>query len=212
MNLYLVRHGMTFDNKAKKAAPPTSSLHELGVNQAISVGNRLKNISFDSIFVSDAVRAVQTAQHIIVHHSHMKVTTTRLLREHKKPTEMHGLLHTSDKAQKMYAAIESHMEERDWHFSDEENYYDFAGRLLEFLKLVEARDDKNILVVTHSLVIRLLMCLVVFGKDMTATEFHRARWNLKIANTGVTIFRRNTHTSTSGWELVTFNDIAHLAE
>lgn len=207
MKLYVVRHGQTNDNVARTVATSNSSLSGLGIKQAESVGLRLKDIHFDKIYISDTKRAVDTATQILEYHNSAHVYTP-LLREHKKPSEILSLEHESEEAQKVYREIEAHVTDLNWHYSDEENFFDFRTRLLEFLDLVESELHETSLAVSHSLVIRMLACLVIFGRDLTPEVFEIAKWNFETVNTGVSIFVFEK----DKWKLLTYNDIAHLAE
>jgi len=207
MNLYLIRHGRTTHNETGQVAPLSSPLSDLGINQAMNVAQRLKDTHFDKIFSSDLARAKDTASYIAKQHN-MDVVTSALIREHKKPSEMEGLAHDSEEAQRIYKIIEDNMEDPAWHYSDDENYYDFRGRLIKFMQEVEKEKGENILAVSHSLVIRLLVCLTILGRDLKASHFQVARWRMRAMNTGVTVLEYDK----GEWSLLTFNDIAHLAE
>lgn len=63
MKLYIVRHGQSEANRLHAHAgwAPTP-LTELGMEQARSVGARLAHIRFEKVYVSDILRARQTAQ------------------------------------------------------------------------------------------------------------------------------------------------------
>ena len=173
----------------------------------MNVAQRLKDTHFDKIFSSDLARAKDTASYIAKQHN-MDVVTSALIREHKKPSEMEGLAHDSEEAQRIYKIIEDNMEDPAWHYSDDENYYDFRGRLIKFMQEVEKEKGENILAVSHSLVIRLLVCLTILGRDLKASHFQVARWRMRAMNTGVTVLEYDK----GEWSLLTFNDIAHLAE
>ena len=64
MDLYLVRHGQTDGNVAKRHQHPSISLNETGQKQARKVAKVLRHIKPTHIITSTNVRAVETARQI----------------------------------------------------------------------------------------------------------------------------------------------------
>jgi len=61
MQLYVIRHGQSEDNVAKRHSGwAECSLTEKGMEDAVRAGNLLKGIAFDKVFSSDTRRARQT--------------------------------------------------------------------------------------------------------------------------------------------------------
>lgn len=68
MEIYVVRHGRVPSNDKKIIGGRTDEeLTEVGVKQAESVRDKLKDVNFDAIFSSNVRRAVQTANIINIH-------------------------------------------------------------------------------------------------------------------------------------------------
>lgn len=66
MKLYMVRHGQSETNLAKKFTGWSQvNLTEKGIADARRAGEFLKGLTFDRIYSSDLIRAVQTAQNAI---------------------------------------------------------------------------------------------------------------------------------------------------
>ena len=79
--LYLVRHGLTFDNAAKiLQGQVQGELNPVGIQQAEAVRDKMKNAKIDAFVSSDLHRSMQTCEIIAAPH-HKKVETTVLLRE-----------------------------------------------------------------------------------------------------------------------------------
>lgn len=79
--LYLVRHGLTFDNAAKiLQGQVQGELNPVGIQQAEAVRDKMKNAEIDAFVSSDLHRSMQTCEIIAAPH-HKKVETTVLLRE-----------------------------------------------------------------------------------------------------------------------------------
>lgn len=63
MELYIVRHGQTVWNAAGKLQGRTDiELNQNGIDAAVALGRRLKDVHFDKIFSSPLKRAVHTAE------------------------------------------------------------------------------------------------------------------------------------------------------
>lgn len=79
--LYLVRHGLTFDNAAKiLQGQVQGELNPVGIQQAEAVRDKMKNAKIDAFVSSDLHRSMQTCEIIAAPHD-KKVETTVLLRE-----------------------------------------------------------------------------------------------------------------------------------
>lgn len=66
MKLYIARHGQSLANQqAWYSGWSQVPLTEQGITDAKRAGKYLKGLSFDRIYSSDLIRAVQTAQHAL---------------------------------------------------------------------------------------------------------------------------------------------------
>ena len=66
VRFYIVRHGQTLLNSLDRAQGwADSPLTEAGKQMAADIGQKLKGIGFDAVYVSDMLRAVQTAEMIL---------------------------------------------------------------------------------------------------------------------------------------------------
>ena len=82
MEIWLVRHGETFGNKKRLVQGHSGGkLTELGESQALLTQKKLKNIKFDSIYVSDSFRTRETANIILNDSEYSNVYLSPLLRE-----------------------------------------------------------------------------------------------------------------------------------
>ncbi|SUY64369.1 alpha-ribazole phosphatase [Clostridium sporogenes] len=66
MNIYLVRHGETEQNKRKNFYGKLDvGLNKKGEDQSYKVGELLKNVDFNKIYISDRKRTRKTAERIL---------------------------------------------------------------------------------------------------------------------------------------------------
>lgn len=157
LTLYLTRHGETVWNTQKRMQGwCDSELTENGIDNALSLGSRLKGIHFDAIYTSPSRRTVSTANLIkgvrdipIIPEEHLKEINmgdwegqTFSVLEDKYPEEFYAFWHTPH----LYKSI------------DGESFDEFKKRVLKaFHSIQEKYCDGNVLVVTHSIVIKTLL-------------------------------------------------------
>ncbi|CAN5315547.1 histidine phosphatase family protein [soil metagenome] len=157
--LYIVRHGETEWNTQKLLQGHTDSpLTEKGIEQAKESAAHFKTLTFDAAFSSDLLRAKRTAEFIALEHN-LVVTTTNLMRE-RNFGKYEGRLVSEFRAdlREMITDL-SEAEKRNFKLTDDmESDEEVISRLLTFLRQTAlAYDGKNVLIVTHSGVIRLLL-------------------------------------------------------
>lgn len=205
MKLYIVRHAQSEGNLQKLHQGRNTSLTQKGFQQAQDLADRFKKIPIDTILSSDLKRARLTAGFIgqIVKKD---ITYTHLLRELKRPTEIEEKSHEDPHVLLIKQQIVQNHNDQNWHFSDEENFFDLKKRIEEFLTYLALRKEENILLVTHAIVIRMIVSQIIFSKNLTPDEFQHIYKSFKVSNTGITVCEKNG----SNWQLVTWNDHAHL--
>lgn len=180
-NIILVRHGETDWNKIGRVQGyKNSKLTELGVLQANKAGvflkeNELGNI--DKIYSSDLDRAFNTAE-IINNYLNLNIVKTELLREKnfgswEGKTKEEILKFDKSNYEKWVSAPEK------TDFKDGESLEDLKRRCNETIKFIENENFENILVVSHSATIKMLILSLL---DMDIKHFK----NLSLGNTGIT--------------------------
>lgn len=66
VSFYIVRHGQTLLNSIDRAQGWTDSpLTDAGKQTAVELGHKLKDIDFNTVYASDTLRAVQTAELVL---------------------------------------------------------------------------------------------------------------------------------------------------
>lgn len=213
--VYFVRHGETAENAANATQTSESPLSEKGLKQAIIIARRFLKIRVDKIFSSDYKRAAETAEKI----SKLKrlpVEYSRLFRERLIPMEARGRSKNDKTVKKVLTVFENRNNNPDWKFSDEESWNELTDRANAALQKVEKCPQKNILVVTHGGILRMMIGAMLLKDKFNLAESRALNNFLITSNTGITLceFRKNGRLPISGelqeWNLITWNDHAHL--
>lgn len=157
IRLLITRHGQTKWNLEKRfQGSMDSSLTELGIKQAELLRDRLANERFDKIYSSHLQRAYRTAE-IIKGNRNMEIIKDEGLAE-MRLGNWEGLKHDD--------VIERYSKEYDLFWNKPhlfeptfgEGYDDLKERVVSSLKrIINDNDEKNILIVTHTVVIKQIM-------------------------------------------------------
>jgi len=158
MKIYIVRHGETDSNKAKKAQGQriNESLNSEGVRQAKELTFNIDK-DFDVIFTSPLKRAVQTAE-ILAKEIKAPVITRKEIIERD-----YGNL-SGKNWKEMFEFGEGKIDFKKMDFELEYNYRPYGGecaedvkkRLLKFIKeLKKDYSDKKVLIIAHGGILRM---------------------------------------------------------
>lgn len=206
MRLYLVRHGESDGNAAKRfVLDHKGGLTAMGIRQAGKLAKRFKKLPVDIIISSDFKRATDTAR-IINKIVRKKIVITKLIREQKYPKEYKGLQDGDLEIVRIRAIRNKHLNERNWHYSDEENFFDLQSRIEKLLKFISKRKEKHVLAVGHGITNRMIIGLMLFRDYLTPKMFQELRRKLLTKNTGITVCELKD----GEWSVLTWNDHAHL--
>lgn len=206
--IYIVRHGQTDTNALDVVSGGNGMLSEKGKQQAQKLADRFQYVNFDHLLSSDYERAVETAG-FIAEISKKELETNPLLRELGRPTEFHGKSRTSPEYLAFLNTFDENIDNPDWRFSDEENFFDIFKRVEDLFLKLESLDGDMVLV-SHGRIIALMTLYVIMGKKLTPDVWKIGMKNVIVSNTGITTFvynEKNKH-----WQLEMFNDRAHFAE
>jgi broad specificity phosphatase PhoE len=90
--------------------------------------------------------------------------------------------------------------------SDEENFFDIRRRAVAGLDFLAKRPEEHMLVVTHGMILKMLMAVMIDGEHTSPEFFLKLDRFLHPSNTGITkcLWRDGA------WRLVVWNDHAHL--
>ena len=206
MKLYIVRHGESESNEAMVHQGPDSVLSQKGIEQTKALAERVAKIDdIDLVICSPYVRTRQTLDEIIKLKNH-EVIFSDLAIEVVRPSILLGQGWESTQTKEIKALMQENKDDHDWHHSDEENFHDFKIRITKLLRYIETFGDKNILLVTHGLLAKMMVGIMLFGENLTGKEHESIERFLHTNNTGITLCDKGSR----GWKLITWNDYAHL--
>lgn len=206
--IYIVRHGQTDTNELDIVSGENGVLSEKGKQQAYKLAERFLHVNFEHLLASDYERAVETAS-FIAEAKGKTLVTEPLVRELGRPTEFLGKSRTSPEYLAFLNTFDENINDPNWHFSDEENFFDIFKRVEELFVKLEALEG-DVVIVSHARIIALMTLFVLMGKKLIPDVWKMGMKNVIVSNTGITTFvynEKNKH-----WQLEMFNDRAHFAE
>lgn len=185
---YFVRHGESLLNAAGIRQGSEGSLSEKGKVQAETTGKRLVNNHFDIMLVSPYVRTKETAAIINDQFTEQKkIEYLDLLHERLNPSEIIGKSITDPEINRVIETIDKTFHSNDYRYSDEENFDDLKNRARSLLEYLAARPEKNILVVTHGIFLRMVVAYIEYGERLNAATYNTlSYWNAS-NNAAITI-------------------------
>lgn len=193
LSFYVCRHGQTVFNKLERLQGQIDTpLTEEGQNTAKALGEKLQNVHFDLVYVSDMGRAIQTAFWIckrlnILDHIQLEPA----LRE-VDFGEVSGM--ATAEAIKKYPGI---MSDTNFIPPQGESLAQMQHRTVTWLLSLPSQEDKNVLLVTHNTLINALKSYVDridFGThNINRTNPHDFIWQLSSEDGRLTDFHLLTN-------------------
>jgi len=174
IKLYLIRHGETYLNRYEKMQGwADSPLTEAGKVVAIETGKKLANISFDRVYTSDLGRTVETAEILLGQNHHNENIVIQKIKEFRElffgsfEGEYNEVAWSKIAKENGFANNEEMMRNHpieetmdSIHKADPlhhaESFVEFSGRIEKGLELImgeRQKEDENILLVSHGVVI-----------------------------------------------------------
>lgn len=192
MNLYLIRHGQSTANlDGTHSGWSCVPLTEKGRRQAFAARKNIENVKFDKLFVSDVLRAQQTADILFPGMERSFISVARELNntpmKGKSKSEMAELY--GDR----YLKCREKFDYSDLHI-DCESLPHLMSRAQELLDMAaEMADIENIAVVSHAgFIISTLACVVGLDRyphsvacgnvSVNIFEYKNGFWRLKLWN------------------------------
>ncbi len=206
MRYYFVRHAESAHASVGRYQSHHVDLSEIGKKQAHLLAKRFIDIPVDIILSSPYPRVLQTAQEV------QKVVKKDLiicdlLKEWKEPTDIAGKLYEDPEALKIKEILRKNRADPNWHYSDEENIADLLKRAGEFLEYLKQFKQEHIVIASHNAVIKAILCMMVFGSNITTEMFKSFDESFEMSNTGITECEKDKGIS---WKVIAWNDKIHL--
>jgi broad specificity phosphatase PhoE len=209
MRIYIIRHGITENNASGIRQSREGFLSQEGIAQARALSDKLSELTIDSIFTSPYPRARQTADIISAAVKGLQVQESEYLTEVRYPSEVIGKSKTDPESVRILEKIQGHYGEEGWRYSDEETFEEFVERAHTVLDYLSKTGFKNVVVVSHERFIRVLVGVVLLGREFTPGVFKVVRKNLYVSNTGITICEQFKNEG-GPWRLMQLNDHSHV--
>ena len=207
--IYFIRHGETELNAKGIRQGPDGPLSPEGIIQTKEIARRFpkKRGKPQALIASPFQRTKETAA-IIAEELNMKVEYSDLLVERKNPTEIVGHSGEEEQVQKIVDRIDKSFHDDTLRYSDEENFVDLKARAKKLLKYIGTRDERQIIMVTHGIFLKMVVCYMLEGDKLTASEYNKLSYLNPMNNAALTICTRTTRfLRKPKWELLVWNDI-----
>lgn len=207
--IYFVRHGESETNAGAINKGFHAQLTEKGRQQAHLIAERCARLPAQIIIASTMPRAADTAS-IIAARTSLLIDYSELFVERRRPSIQVGMQKESLEYEKINHLIYENFLHTGARYTDEENFEDLAERSSRALEYLLDRPESELLVATHGIFLRMLAARALLGEDLTGPLALKFMRTLRCKNTGLTIFKHGAEKAFAPWEIVTWNDHAHL--
>jgi broad specificity phosphatase PhoE len=205
-HVYFVRHGESDSNVDGIHRGRDAMLTEQGHAQAASAAARVAALSVEALISSPFPRAVDTAR-AIESRTGLPVVQEELFAEWEPPSSFIGQ-HRADPAVREAHQTLLNAGDRDYRHEDEETFSELSARAQAALAFLEQQPSERLCVVTHGGLIVVLAGVIALQDSFSKENFSTMFRQLRLNNTGITYARYDP--DKHGWQLVTWNDQAHL--
>lgn len=207
--VYFVRHGQSTGNIVPVFQPLDSPLNEKGKLQAEKIAERVSKISFESLISSSLPRAKETAN-AIAQATGKPVEFSELFVERMKPIRLEGQRYDDEEADKLWKQWELSLYTMGMKVEDGENFENLVRRTDDALAFLRGRDERSLLVVTHSFFLRALLARILLADSLTGTTLRNFQAHSQTENTGISVIKYGPRYEGTFWRLWIYNDHAHL--
>lgn len=207
-NIYFIRHGETVQNAAHIRQDETGGLSETGRQQIQNLGQRLKGFNINKILSSPFERAVETTD-IILQNIDAPVEYVPLLGERHNPLSIVGKKYDDPKVVDAINSIDKSFHDPDYRYEDEENFQDLKARALKAKEFLQKNATHNMLCVTHGIFLKMLLCVLIYDKELTVQQYVKLSLFNPVDNGGITLVKyKPLEFFGNPWEILAFNDSA----
>lgn len=207
--IYFVRHGETAANSLGVRQGPEGHLTEKGRAQALDTAKRFpKHKGRPQVIIASPYERAKDTAEIIAKELKMTVEYNDLLIERRNPTEIVGHSGEEPEIKKIVDMIDKSFHEDNLRYSDEENFMDLKQRAKKLLEYIAKRPEEQILLVTHSIFLRMVIAYMILGENLTASRYNQLSYFNPIDNAGMCICRYETRWLLKPkWSVLVWNDL-----
>ncbi|MBU3668515.1 MAG: histidine phosphatase family protein [Candidatus Taylorbacteria bacterium] len=197
---YLIRHGESLLNAAHIRQGPDGSLSPKGIEQANWTGKRLTPVKFDAFLVSPFQRTKETAAEIAKYVKSKKpIEYVDLLVERRNPSEIVNQSADDPKVKYIVDLIDRSYHDDNYRYSDEENFTDLKERARRLLVYLAHRPEKTVLVVTHSIFLKMIASYILYRENLTAKKYNLLSYTNASNNASITVIEYTSSFFGDGW-------------
>jgi broad specificity phosphatase PhoE len=200
MDVYLMRHGETDGNVARRHQHPRTQLNEVGKEQVRVAAYEISTLKPTHIISSTQLRAVETTKIINEYCEGVIPDTNPAFEELKRPDWMVGSRYAS-LSTIWYVWLWFHNKKQD----DGETYDDFLKRIIEARSYLESLpSDSRVVVVSHAVFTNIFLEHLCSDKPMSFWRAAKRFWLvLRIRNATILHLKYDkTEKGTCGWQFM----------
>ncbi len=204
MNVYFVRHGETAYNRCHIHQSPSISLSERGREQALTIGEELRQMNPTLLITSEYQRTKETA-HIIGGVLGLTPVVSTLFHEVRRPTHLYGKSHYHPQTLGYVTRSVLNRNNPGWRMADAENFYDVRARVHDALMLLESygKEHQSIVVVSHTIFINLITAYMCNNRDLSLKKLVPYLFKvMRMQNTEITHIKHTVPTTSQSCEWV----------
>ena len=207
--IYFIRHGESKSNVGGVImGGAKTALTAHGRAQASFVGERLSRLAVDIVVSSTYLRARQTGE-IIAEKIMKPIEYSNLFVEWHLGSNRIGKRADDPELLRQLRELIEHVGE-EGRIADEENFSDLDRRAAHALAYLADRPEQNMAVVSHGWFLPVLFGKAVMGSDFTGRDCQHFMKTMRMQNTGLTVVTHGDESWWGPWNVVTWNDHAHL--
>lgn len=207
--IYFVRHGETENNAKGIRQGPEGRLSAKGREQALATAKRFpKHKGRPQVIIASPYERTRETAQIIGEYLGLKIKYCDLLVERKNPTEIIGHSGEEREVRKIVDRIDKSYHADDLQISDEENFIHLKKRAKKLLAYISRRNAKRIIMVTHGIFLKMVVCYMLYGNKLTASEYNNFSYLNPVNNASMTICSYTHHwLKRNEWKLLVWNDL-----
>lgn len=202
MEIYLVRHGETDGNIAKRHQIETAPLTKKGRQQAKNVSLKIAELKPTHLISSTHIRALETAR-VISEEISLDIETSHLFTELHRPKNIYGYHHWSRKSLLYIFKWFIGRTGADTDSDKGESYESIRERVFKARDYLETLpENSKVVVVSHAVFMSMFLAHVCQEKPLTPLQAVLLWFKLqKIKNTSIMHFTFNKSEEGNGWHI-----------